>query len=66
MEERVAIRGLNDTVKDDLVAKGLIFNTPPSKPFRDKLTSAGFYEQWRSKFGGKTWSLLEHYTGKLS
>jgi tripartite ATP-independent transporter DctP family solute receptor len=66
MEERIAIRGLNDTVKDDLVAKGLIFNTPPSKPFRDKLTSAGFYEQWRSKFGEQTWSLLEHFTGKLS
>jgi tripartite ATP-independent transporter DctP family solute receptor len=66
MEERVAIRGLNDTVKDNLVAKGLVFNTPPSKPFRDKLTSAGFYEQWRSKFGEQTWSLLERYTGKLS
>jgi tripartite ATP-independent transporter DctP family solute receptor len=66
MEERVAIRGLNDTVKDELVAKGLAFNTPLSKPFRDKLTSAGFYEQWRGKFGEQTWSLLERYTGKLS
>jgi tripartite ATP-independent transporter DctP family solute receptor len=66
MEERAAIRGLNESVKGDLIAKGLIFNTPPSKPFRDKLTSAGFYEQWRSKFGEKTWGLLEHYTGKLS
>jgi len=66
MEERVAIRGLNESVRGDLIAKGLIFNTPPSKPFRDKLTSAGFYEQWRSKFGEQTWGLLEHYTGKLS
>ncbi|RTM15278.1 MAG: TRAP transporter substrate-binding protein [Bradyrhizobiaceae bacterium] len=66
MEERVAIRGLNDSVKDDLIAKGLVFNTPPSKPFRDKLTSAGFYEQWRGKFGEQTWSLLERHTGKLS
>jgi tripartite ATP-independent transporter DctP family solute receptor len=66
MEERVAIRGLNDSVQGDLVAKGLMFNTPPSKPFRDKLTEAGFYEQWRSKFGEQTWGLLEHYTGKLS
>lgn len=66
MEERVAIRGLNDSVKDDLSAKGLVFNTPPPKPFRDKLTSAGFYEQWRGKFGEQTWSLLERYTGKLN
>jgi TRAP-type C4-dicarboxylate transport system substrate-binding protein len=66
MEERVTIRGLNDSVKGDLLAKGLAFNTPPSNPFRYKLTSAGFYEHWRSKFGEQTWGLLEHYTGKLS
>jgi tripartite ATP-independent transporter DctP family solute receptor len=66
MEERVAIRGLNDSVRGDLLAKGLVFNTPPSRPFRNKLTSAGFYEQWRGKFGEQTWSLLERYTGKLS
>jgi tripartite ATP-independent transporter DctP family solute receptor len=66
MEERVAIRGLNESSRDDLIAKGLVFNTPPSKPFRDKLRSAGFYEQWRGKFGEQSWSLLERYTGKLS
>lgn len=66
MEERVAIKALNDSVQGNLVAKGLVFNPPPSQPFRDKLTSAGFYEQWRGKFGQETWDLLEHYTGKLS
>jgi len=66
MEERAAVKALNDSVQGDLVAKGLVFNTPPSQPFRDKLTSSGFYEQWRSKFGEQTWELLQHYTGKLS
>jgi TRAP-type transport system periplasmic protein len=66
MEERAAVKALNDSVQGDLVAKGLVFNTPPSQPFRDKLTSSGFYEQWRTKFGNQTWELLEHYTGKLS
>ena len=66
MEERAAIRGLNESARGDLIAKGLVFNTPPSNPFRDKLRSAGFYEQWRGKFGEQSWSLLERYTGKLS
>jgi tripartite ATP-independent transporter DctP family solute receptor len=65
MQERTAIRALNDSVKDDLVAKGLIFNTPESTPFREKLKAAGFYESWKSKFGDRTWALLEAHTGKL-
>jgi len=66
MEERAAIRALNDSVQGDLVAKGLVFNTPPSQPFRDKLVSAGFYEQWKTKFGPETWGLLESFTGKFA
>ncbi len=65
MEERTAIRALNDSVKDDLVSKGLIFNTPESAPFREKLKHSGFYEAWRGKFGDQAWSLLEKHTGKL-
>lgn len=65
MQERSEIRKLNDSVKDELIAKGLVFNTPDSAPFRDKLKSSGFYEQWRGKFGEEAWALLEKYTGKL-
>jgi tripartite ATP-independent transporter DctP family solute receptor len=66
MQERAAIRALNDSVQGELVAKGLVFNTPPSPPFRQKLTDAGFYKQWKEKFGDQTWGLLEKYAGKLS
>jgi len=65
MTERKEIHALNDTAQSELIAKGLIFNTPESAPFRDKLKEAGFYQSWRAKFGEETWSLLEKHTGKL-
>lgn len=65
MQERTDIRALNDSVQGELIAKGLIFNTVDPVPFRDKLKQAGFYESWRSKFGEKTWALLESHAGKL-
>jgi TRAP-type transport system periplasmic protein len=65
MQERTAIRALNDSVQGDLIAKGLVFNTPESAPFREKLKASGFYESWRGKFGDQAWGLLEKHTGKL-
>ena len=65
MQERTAIRALNDSVKGDLIAKGLVFNTPESAPFREKLKQSGFYEAWRGKFGDQAWGLLEAHAGKL-
>ena len=31
----------------------------------DVLKAAGFYTEWRGKFGDPAWSLLEKYTGAL-
>jgi hypothetical protein len=56
---------MNATVRADLAAKGLIFNQPELGPFRDKLQSAGFYSEWKSKYGDQAWSLLEKSVGKL-
>jgi TRAP-type transport system periplasmic protein len=65
MQERAEIRRLNDSVKDELIGKGLVFNVPESAPFREKLIGSGFYKQWREKFGEQAWSLLEKHSGKL-
>jgi TRAP-type transport system periplasmic protein len=65
MQERAEIRRLNDSVKDELIGKGLVFNVPESTPFREKLIGSGFYKQWREKFGEQAWSLLEKHSGKL-
>jgi hypothetical protein len=34
--------------------------------FRDKLRDAGFYTEWKGKFGDAAWATLEASVGKLS
>lgn len=44
---------------------GLTIVKADSEAFRQKLVAAGFYGEWKNKFGNEAWSLLEKYTGKL-
>jgi TRAP-type transport system periplasmic protein len=57
---------LNATVRQELASKGLTFNQPDVAPFREKLRSAGFYSEWKRKYGDHAWELLEKSVGKLS
>lgn len=66
VKEREDTAKLNATVKEELTAKGLIFNQPTVTPFRDKLRAAGFYAEWKGKYGDQAWSLLEKSVGKLA
>jgi TRAP-type transport system periplasmic protein len=66
LAQRRDVAGLNSKFRDDLAAKGLVFNEVDPAPFREKLRASGFYVQWRSKFGEEPWSLLEQSTGKLT
>jgi TRAP-type transport system periplasmic protein len=66
VKERADTEKLNASVKDELAAKGLVFNQPNVAPFRDKLRSAGFYAEWKGKYGDQAWELLEKAVGKLS
>ena len=66
VKERADTAKLNETVRADLTAKGLLFNQPDVGPFRDKLRAAGFYAEWKGKYGDQAWSLLEKSAGKLS
>jgi len=66
LKERDDVAKLNDTLAQDLAAKGLVFNRPDPTPFRDKLRAAGFYTEWKGKYGDEAWSLLERSVGKLA
>src|ERR1700749_3294962 len=66
VKERADTEKLNATVKDELAGKGLVFNQPDVAPFRDKLPRAGFYSEWKGKYGDHAWELLEKSVGKLS
>ncbi|PSC03365.1 ABC transporter substrate-binding protein [Alsobacter soli] len=66
MLERADVAKLNAGLKGELEGKGLVFNQPDPAPFRDKLRSAGFYSEWKGKYGDEAWGLLEKAVGKLS
>jgi tripartite ATP-independent transporter DctP family solute receptor len=66
VNERGDTEKLNATVRQDLAGKGLTFNQPDVAPFREKLRSAGFYSEWKGKYGDQAWELLEKSVGKLS
>jgi len=66
MNEREDTAKLNSTLQQDLANKGLLFNQPDPGPFRDKLRAAGFYTEWKGKYGEEAWAILEGSVGKLA
>jgi tripartite ATP-independent transporter DctP family solute receptor len=64
--ERADIEALAKTLQEQLSAKGMKFNTVDPAPFRAKLKSAGFYDEWKKKFGDAAWTTLEASVGSLS
>ncbi|WP_230531511.1 TRAP transporter substrate-binding protein [Microvirga roseola] len=61
--ERADVAKLNAGLKDDLTAKGMVFNDPDPAPFREALRKAGFYAEWKKKYGDEAWSILEKAVG---
>lgn len=65
MKQRADVKQLNDTVRKELQAKGMVFNEVDTIKFQETLRKAGFYNEWHKKFGDQAWSSLEKYTGRL-
>jgi tripartite ATP-independent transporter DctP family solute receptor len=61
--QRVETARLNTELEGALKAKGLAFNNPDKKPFREALSKAGFYADWKQKYGAEAWAVLEKYSG---
>ena len=66
MKQRDDIRRLNNSIEVQLKTKGMVFNYPDVTTFRDTLSKAGFYKEWRAKFGDEAMAKLEKYSGKLA
>ena len=66
VKQREDIKALNATVQADLQSKGLSFNKTSPDSFRAKLREAGFYKEWRERFGADAWGRLEAAVGKLA
>lgn len=63
---REDLRKLNETVEASLKTKGMSFNRPDREPFRLALQKAGFYKEWKEKFGAEAWGVLEKQVGELA
>ena len=66
MEQRDDTTKLNLTLKDQLIAKGITFAAADKDAFRKALSAAGFYKEWRGKFGEDNWNMLEASVGALA
>ena len=66
VKQRQDIVALNAHVQEDLTKRGMKFNQPDAAAFRAKLQSAGFYADWKKKYGDEAWAILEKATGSLA
>jgi tripartite ATP-independent transporter DctP family solute receptor len=66
LDQRDDVKKANDTLQADLTSKGMEFIKVEPAPFRAKLQSAGFYKEWRGKYGDEAWAVLEKFTGPIS
>ena len=65
-EDRKDIAALDASMRGQLEAKGMQFNTPDTAAFRAILEHSGFYQQWQKTFGKEAWDAMESYTGRLA
>ena len=65
LKQRSDVAAMNATLQKSLTEKGMVFNNPKADSFRNRLRQAGFYTEWKAKFGDEAWALLERYSGKL-
>ena len=66
IKQREDVVKLNASLEKSLKEKGLAFNYPDKTPFREALQKAGFYAEWKKKYGADAWAKLEQYTGALT
>jgi len=66
LKQRDDLRRLNTSLEIQLKVKGMVVNHPDAGSFRDKLSKAGFYKEWRGRFGNEAMAKLEKYSGRLA
>jgi tripartite ATP-independent transporter DctP family solute receptor len=64
--ERAATQALGTSLRASMGAQGMTFIDVDKSAFRATLSAAGFYSEWKQKFGTQPWSLLEQSVGTLA
>ena len=57
---------LNASLQGELTQKGMAFNNTDAEKCRAALRAAGFYAEWKEKYGAQAWAVLESQVGGLS
>jgi tripartite ATP-independent transporter DctP family solute receptor len=65
LAQRTDVAKLTEGLQTTLAGRGMKFNVVDPAPFRNKLKSAGFYTEWKGKFGDAAWATLESSVGGL-
>jgi TRAP-type transport system periplasmic protein len=65
-QERADVAALNASLQGALSQKGMAFNNTDAEKFRAALRTAGFYAEWKEKYGAEAWAVLESQVGALS
>ena len=63
--ERADVAALNASLQGALAQKGMAFNATDADKFRAALRGAGFYAEWKQKYGAEAWAVLESQVGAL-
>ena len=66
LEQRAMLAEQDKTARSKLEGLGMKFNQPDAAAFRETLKRAGFYGEWKGKFGSSAWAVLEKYSGSLA
>lgn len=64
--QRADLVTLANSLEGELKTAGMVINKPDAAPFRDALRKAGFYAEWKEKYGPEAWGLLEKTVGQLA
>ncbi|BCM86940.1 TRAP transporter substrate-binding protein [Methylobacterium indicum] len=63
--QRRAFVAMNTRGEARLRDRGLVVAAPDRAPFRRALEAAGYYAEWKARFGREAWAALETHTGPL-
>jgi len=65
LKQRASSAELNGSSKQKLQSAGILFTQPDLNSFKSMLQSAGFYEEWRTKYDPAAWALLKKYSDAI-
>jgi tripartite ATP-independent transporter DctP family solute receptor len=66
LDERGDIASLGAATRDELGQAGFTINDTQPAAFRQRLRDAGFYAEWKRRYGAEAWGRLETYAGDVS